>query len=157
MNHGLYSCRKFLNAPSLLDWAIWNLSKWNVGETQIKNAKVDKHTTPHNMHSLKADSGHAHIPKFKSFWEVNYALVHATARLRFEKGRKSIWRTHRRKGPGREQDSYWGPLQRADIIPTVLSGSVCPTNFARDHYLLVLDSSTYSTQEIKGFFNIFSV
>jgi hypothetical protein len=37
------------------------------GETQIKNAKVDKHTTPHNMHSFKADSGHAHIPKFKSF------------------------------------------------------------------------------------------
>ena len=37
------------------------------GETQIKNAKTDKNTTPHNMHSSKADSGLAYISKFESF------------------------------------------------------------------------------------------
>jgi len=59
--------------PQVLEHAVTfglsyvKFAQMECGETQIKNAKTDKNTTPHNMHSSKADSGLAYIPKFESF------------------------------------------------------------------------------------------
>ena len=36
------SCHKFLNTPSLLDWAMWNLPKWNEGRRRSKMRKLTK-------------------------------------------------------------------------------------------------------------------
>ena len=78
------------------------------------------------------------------------SLVLATMRLQFPKRRKPIWRTHQTKGPGRELDSYWGPLQRAVIIPRVLCGSISSSNFARNHCLFVSDIAPFTQFVSRG-------
>ena len=63
------------------------------------------------------------------------------------KKKKVYLKDPQEKGSRKGTRFLLGPLQRADIIPTVLSGSVCSTNFARYRYLLVLDLAP-PTQEI---------
>ena len=100
------------------------------GGTHIKNAKIDKNTRPHNMHSSKADSGLAYIPKFERFWEVNFKST-------------LLWYTPRRDhGSQNEESLSEGPTgERVQEGNKILIGGLysaqasyqpsCPDQFVR--------------------------
>ena len=97
------------------------------GETQI----IDKTTKSHTVYNLKADFGHSDIPE-----TTLPKKMQAYLKDPMEKGSKN--RTRFLLGPS---------------TATVLCGSVCSSNFARNHYLHGLDI-TQPTREV-FFFQIF--